>query len=314
MKILIVCSGNAPEFDFQIHQAFIYDQIESVCRQYPSVSYECFFVKGRGVIGYYKNLSLLRQKIKVYSPDLLHAHGGLTGLLCALQRKVPVIVTFHGSDINLLANRLFSNLATLLCEKSIFVSWQLKRKMPVKYKMPEVIPCGVDLDVFFPIDKSEAKADSGLSKTEKYILFCSSFDNPIKNFPLAQKALIGIDNLKVKEIRNRSRKEVNYLLNGAELVLLTSFSEGSPQIIKEAMACNCPIVATDVGDIREVIDDMEGCFITSFDPNDVTEKIKLALAFGKRTNGREKIDNFDNQKIAGRFVDVYREVLEQRKH
>ncbi len=101
------------------------------------------------------------------------------------------------------------------------------------------------------------------------------------------------------------------MLNASNLLLLTSFSEGSPQIIKEAMACNCPIVATDVGDIKEVIGNTEGCYITSFNPDDVAAKIKLALDFNKRTNGREKIKPFDNELIAKKIYKIYTRIIEK---
>ena len=79
-------------------------------------------------------------------------------------------------------------------------------------------------------------------------------------------------------------------------MILTSFSEGSPQIIKESMACNCPIVSTDVGDVRDVIGETEGCYICSYDPKDVADKIKLALTYSEekgRTNGRKRIIELD---------------------
>ena len=94
------------------------------------------------------------------------------------------------------------------------------------------------------------------------------------------------------ELDNRNREEVNLLLNACNLLLLTSTSEGSPQVIKEAMACNRPIVATDVGDIRELIGDTEGCYLTSFDPDDVAKKIKLALQFETSINASERIKRF----------------------
>ena len=83
----------------------------------------------------------------------------------------------------------------------------------------------------------------------------------------------------------------------------------SPQIIKEAMACNCPIVATDVGDVRHLISDIEGCYLTSFDAEDVAEKIEKALEFGKRTNGRDRIKHIDNRIIAEKVFQVYKKVL-----
>ncbi len=308
MKVLVVCSGNMPDFSFPIHQAFIYDQSEAVSRFFPSVSYTTFFVKGKGLKGYCKNIPLLKKKIKEYQPDIIHAHGGHIGIICGLQRKVPVVVSFHGSDINLLKNRLISFISTFLCHKAIYVSKQLKGKMPLSLIKSFIIPCGVNFDKFYPVDKQKAKKELNFPADENYILFSSHFNNKIKNFPLAQNSLSRLKPVKIEEIKNRSREEVNLLMNGAELLLLTSFSEGSPNVIKEAMACNCPIVAVNVGDIADIIKDTPGCYLTSFDPADVAKKIKLALKFGKRTNGREKIQHLDNKIIAEKIVNVYKEV------
>ena len=103
-----------------------------------------------------------------------------------------------------------------------------------------------------------------------------------------------------------SREKVAVLLSASDLMLLPSLSEGSPQIVKEAMACNCPIVATDVGDIKEILGDTEGCYITKFDPIDLAEKITLALNFGKRTNGRVRMENYDNKVIADKIFNIYK--------
>jgi teichuronic acid biosynthesis glycosyltransferase TuaC len=90
---------------------------------------------------------------------------------------------------------------------------------------------------------------------------------------------------------------------------MASLSEGSPNVVKEAMACNCPIVATDVGDIRQVIEGTDGCYLTSFDAADVTRKLEAALALGKRTNGRERIAHLDSGAVAEKLVAVYQEAM-----
>ena len=105
------------------------------------------------------------------------------------------------------------------------------------------------------------------------------------------------------------RHEVNFLLNACDLLLMTSIREGSPQVIKEAMACNCPIVSTEVGDVKDIIGNTKGCFITSHDPIDVAKKIQLALDFGKRTNAREKIKHLDINIIADKINNIYKEVV-----
>ena len=308
MRVLIVCSGNAENFDFRIHQAFIYEQIEAVKKNY-NVEYDTFFIKGRGVSGYLKNLPAMNSKIKRYLPDIVHAHFGLSGLLACLQRKAPVVVTFHGSDGHVPQIRLLSKIASRLSQINIFVS-SVIQKFIYENNRDSIIPCGIDLDIFHPINMKIAREKLNMDNAKKYILFSSGFDNQVKNSPLAFSAVEKIElKCELIELKNKSREEVNLLLNACDLLLLTSFSEGSPQIIKEAMACNCPIVATDVGDIKEVIGKTDGCFITSFEPEDVAEKIKLALDFNKRTNGRERIQDFDNNKIAQKILDVYQMVI-----
>ena len=101
-----------------------------------------------------------------------------------------------------------------------------------------------------------------------------------------------------------------YYYNAADVLLLTSLSEGSPNIIKEAMACNCPIVSTDVGDVKENIYNTEGCFISSYDPSDIANKIQKASNYGKsRTNGRENITHLNNNIVAKQILNIYNEAV-----
>ena len=100
-------------------------------------------------------------------------------------------------------------------------------------------------------------------------------------------------------------------LNASDLLLSTSLWEGSPNVIKEAMACNCPIVTTNVGDVKWLLDGVEGCLITTNDPKDVADKIKKALNFKGRTKGRDKLISLglDSEHIAKKIIKVYEEVI-----
>ncbi|MCI0818026.1 MAG: glycosyltransferase, partial [Chloroflexi bacterium] len=100
-------------------------------------------------------------------------------------------------------------------------------------------------------------------------------------------------------------------MNAADVLLLTSDAEGSPMVVKEAMACNVPVVSTAVGDVAEVIGGTEGCHITSQDPAEVVEKLKAALAFGRRTNGREAVKRMELDEISRRIVAVYEEAIRE---
>ncbi len=100
-------------------------------------------------------------------------------------------------------------------------------------------------------------------------------------------------------------------LNATDVLLLTSKWEGSPNVIKEAMACNCPIVSTNVGDVKWLLDGVEGCFITTNDPRDVADKINKALNFKSKTKGRDKLFRlgFDSEHIAKKIIKVYEELI-----
>jgi teichuronic acid biosynthesis glycosyltransferase TuaC len=308
MRILIVCSGNVENFNLRIHQPFIVEQIEVISKTFK-VDYDFYFIVGKGFLGYLSNLYPLIKKIKQSNSDIIHAHFGLSGFLSVLQRCVPVVVTFHGSDFNNKKTRIFSLVSRKLAAASIFVS---KRMMGSLYnnKTDFIIPCGIDLDMFIPVDKMTSRSILGLTPTKKYILFASSFNNKVKNFPLAKEAVELVNSeIEIIELKNKDRIEVKYLLCAVDLLLLTSTSEGSPQIIKEAMACNCPIVTTDVGDVKEVISDSKFCFIVDFSAESIKEKILLILEQGQRSNGSDIIKRFDNSTISKEVYEIYKKVL-----
>lgn len=308
MKVLIVSSGNSGHIS-----PFVLEQGNSLNNLGIDLSY--FKIIGKGIVGYLKNLKILKKKIKEFKPDLIHAHYGLSGLLACLQQEVPVIITFHGSDVNVFYVRLFSILAARLSAFNIFVEEKIKNNIKNKNKN-KVIPCGIELETFYPIEKNTAKKLVNLNCNKQYILFSSNFTNKVKNFKLAQNALSLLNtNFEVIELKNKSREEVNLLLNACDIALLTSISEGSPQFIKEAMSCNCPIVATDVGDIRDITKNIDGCFITSFEPTSVAEAIKKAMEFSeknKKTKGRDRIIQLklDSESIAKEIINIYQNILE----
>lgn len=302
MKVLIVASGNANYLS-----PFVADQMEALKKQGLEIDY--FLIKGKGITGYLKNYRDLLGVISKFNPNIVHAHYGLSGLLANLQRKKPVVTTFHGCDVNVPSLRFFSKIADKLSVKSIFISQYLADKM--SKKNATVIPCGVDFNVFFPMKKNEVRSTLGLDLEKKYILFSSSFSTPVKNYPLAKEAIskIGDENLITLELKGYTRQEVAMLMNAVDLVLLTSLREGSPQFIKEAMSCNTPIVSVDVGDVRDVIYKTDGCYIAESTADDLANKIKKALSFKGKTIGREKIKNFDNNSIASKIINIYNSIL-----
>lgn len=310
MKILIVCSKNSGRI-----APFIVEQVNSLSNVGVEIDYFC--IEGKGFTGYLKNRKRLLEKLRQYKPDLIHAHYGLSGLLANTQRRILVVTTYHGSDINVPRVFLLSRLNMLFSKHNIFVSKKMAPKSPkvdlrnkAKYSL---IPCGVNTDLFVPMDKQEARRRLGFNDDEKLVLFAGAFDIAVKNPELAKTASALITDTRLIELKGYSREEVAILLNAVDVLLLTSFTEGSPQVIKEAMACNCPIVSVEVGDVRQVIGNTSGCFITADNPEDLASCIQQAIDFAKRTDGRNRILELklDLQSVATRLLDVYSSMLQK---
>jgi glycosyltransferase involved in cell wall biosynthesis len=311
MRVLNVCSGNHPGLS-----PFITEQMDTLSQLGVEVS--LFQIKSKGVFGYLSHINKLTEVIKEFKPDLIHGHYGYSGFIAVIQSKKPVVITYHGSDVNEWLARPVSFLASRLAKANIFVSIALREKLT--FSKGFVIPCGVDINFFKPMHKKEALTSLGLNPAKKYLLFSSAFSNPVKNYLLAKRSvnLLNSPTVEMLELNNYSRQDVVFLLNACEAVLLTSFSEGSPQVIKEAMACNCPIVSTCVGDVKWVLNDTDGCYIASYDPNDFTGKLRLVLEFSEkhgRTNGRLRIIELglDSETVAKKIVAVYEKVLSDKR-
>ena len=306
MKVLVVCSHNSGRIS-----PFIEEQVVSL--QKRGIEFDYFMIEGKGFTGYLRNLSGFHKSILAFKPDLIHAHYGLSGLFANMQRKIPVITTFHGSDVNEKPLRIISYFAMLLSSHNIFVSNELAELMPFRRRY-SVIACSIDTDLFFPAGKTESRKKLNIPPDKKIVLFSSSSAFHIKNFPLAQAATAQLDNVQLVELDGYSREQVSYLMNGCDVGLLTSYSEGSPQFIKEAMACNCPVVSTDVGNVRWLIGETDGCYLTSFEIADVAAKLRTALQFSEdqgRNHGRDRILalGLDPGTTSGKIIDVYESSL-----
>jgi len=303
MKILIVCSRNSGRI-----APFILEQGEDLKR--AGVELDYFPIERKGFWGYLKNRKALLAKIKTFQPQLIHAHYGLSGLLANTQRRIPVVTTYHGSDINNVKIYPFSRLNMILSAHNIFVSEKNRLKAGLQFHQ-SLIPCGIDIQLFTPGDKQQARKALGLDADKKYILFAGAFKITVKNPDLAKAAVALMPGVTLMELKGYSREQVALLLNAVDVVLMTSFTEGSPQIIKEALACNCPVVSVAVSDVPDVIENIAGCYITGYNVNEVAEKLQLALSVGKLKDGRNRITELglDGEMVAKQILKVYEKFI-----
>lgn len=302
MKILVVASYNKGRFS-----PFVIEQAKALENQGCEIDY--FGVQGKGLGGYLRNYSSLKEKILQFHPDIVHAHYGLSGLLANLQRKVPVVTTYHGSDINDKKVLPFSRLSMILSKWNFFVSKKiLEIAKPIRNY--SLLPCGIDLSDMQLLGRTGARDELGWTFDKRYVLFAGAFDNVVKNAPLAKKAvaLLGDTDVELVELKGYSREEVTLLMCAVDVFLMTSITEGSPQVIKEAMACGCPIVSVDVGDVKERVMGVEGCFVSDTrDSHELAGLLLKACAYKGKTNGRERIvaDELDNRLVAEKLLSVY---------
>ena len=319
MRVLIVASYNRNRF-----APFIVEQADALRQAGCELAW--FGVTKNGLIGYLQERPRLRRKIQECHPDVIHAHYGLSCLLANLAtRNVPVVSTFHGSDINNPTVRPFSKLAMRLSAWNIFVS---KRNMAlagaVEGQKCSLMPCGINL----PLPWSELRnqkveqltlnqwVEGVLKPGKKHVLFAGAFDNAVKDPELAKQAMNELTNEGVNadliELKAYTRDQVNALMYACDALLMTSKTEGSPQVIKEAMACGCPIVSVDVGDVAERTEGVGGCYVVgSRAPHVLADALEKALLFEGRTNGRERIIEMGltNEQVAKRIIKIYENIL-----
>jgi glycosyltransferase involved in cell wall biosynthesis len=302
MKVLFISSGNSESGISPI----IKTQGESLKREGIDLSY--FTIKEKGVKGYLKSILELRENLKSNSYEVVHAHYWLSAIVASLAGAKPIVASLMGDDVK--ASPYFRWIIYLfyhLSWSSVIVKSEDMYSV-LKIKKAHIIPNGVDMSRFRPIDRVLALEEVGWDKSKKHILFTSNPKRVEKNFELAKRAFDEIDNdgLELHYLKGISHERIPYYYNSSSVVVLTSLWEGSPNAIKEAMACNTPIVSTDVGDVKKVISKTEGCYLSGFDYEDFALNIKKALNFEDRTSGREDIAYLEIELIAKKIVDLYK--------
>jgi glycosyltransferase involved in cell wall biosynthesis len=99
-------------------------------------------------------------------------------------------------------------------------------------------------------------------------------------------------------------------LNASNVLLLTSLTEGSPNIVKEALACDLPVVSVEVGDVSERIREIEGCYLALSEPDDLATKLRMVHSGPGRVPGRVRMQGLSLEQVALRLRDFYSELLE----
>jgi glycosyltransferase involved in cell wall biosynthesis len=299
LKVLFVASGNS--FNFLV-APFIKAQGDSL--KAKGIYLEYFLITEKGIPGYIKAAFRLRRFLKDNPVDIIHAHYTLSGWSAVLAfPEQPIVLSLMGSDAY--GEYVDVNKISFDSRLSILLTWLIQffvKSIICKSKHIEsfvflkdkshVIPNGIVMEKI-NCQKVDFRKKLGLDPDKKYVLFLGNPLNIRKNFALAEKAvkLLGSDVELLAPYPVTHNKVIEYL-KSVDVLIVPSLMEGSPNVVKEAMACNCPVVATDVGDIIWLFGNEPGHYLCGFHPDDVADKLKLAFNFSKKhhvTKGRNRL-------------------------
>lgn len=250
--------------------------------------------------------------------DIVHVNSGVVAPLGLLQPQRPVVMTIWGSDI--FGNRLagLQPKITKLCAKrsdSVIVqNEEMKEALPCD---AAIIPSGVDLSKFKPIDRTEARKAVGWEPSDHHVLFPYSKGREEKRYHVAKRTVENANKtfdgaIQLQHIHRVDHDEMPLYYNAADVLLLPSLREGSPNTVKEAMACNVPVVSTDVGDVRERLGQVSNSYVCSDDAT-LEDALVSVLETGGRSDGREYVKDVSLQGMGDRIVAIYESLLEDAR-
>jgi glycosyltransferase involved in cell wall biosynthesis len=288
------------------------------------VQVDVFEITGRWLLKYLAAIPKVRRLAPNY--DLLHAHYGFCGWVSRLQFARPTVISFMGSDLlsqntkaglipswrklEVLSNRLLARIVSAVIVKSDEMA---KTLAPTE---AQVIPNGVDLDEFFPMPMADARSALGWDRHKRYVLFPGDPGAPMKGFRLAQQAIRYLRELSKEDIElavlwGVEPRAVHLYMNASDALLLTSDWEGSPNVVKEALACSLPVAAVPVGDVQELLANIDSCRICERDPYSIAAALLELLEGGRALNARAGLRNkgLDLESVATRIVLLYESTL-----
>lgn len=265
--------------------------------------------ESRTPIDYLRFFPEVRREVRRGEYDLVHAHYGLTAPMALAQRRLPVVLTLWGTDLEG-PGKPISRLCAPRCDEVIVMTEGMRRELDSDCT---VLPFGVDLERFRPEPTEAARAAVGWPDDEHHVLFPYPPERTVKNHSRAKRVVDAVDGRLERPVRLQVVHDVDHgqvptYMNAADALLLTSDHEGSPTSVKEALACNLPVVATDVGDVRRRLEGVDPSRVATDDAG-LVRGLADVLERGERSNGREAAREIGQQQVVDRLLSIYRRAI-----
>ena len=314
MKILHITNAY-PIKSYSSFGIFIKEQIDSL--NDPEFQNDFIFINGweKGKVEYLRSVSKIKKLVKKY--DIVHCHHVYSAFTYLLSfSKKPFIFSLLG-DINSrpLIDKILFKICKIFSKKVIYKN-SLRSDPKMLY-----LPNGVNLNLFSEIDQIKAKKEIGLDPTKNYILFVSAngIKNKIKRFDKFEQIIKRLSernyNFIPLVLQGVNREKVPYYYNASDLMLLTSDHEGSPNAVKEAMACNLPVVSTNVGNVSLMLENCKDSFVARLNTVDEMAELVVQSLNLNDHNGRDIIvaKELDMKSTAKKIEKLYREIMKKVK-
>jgi len=288
----------------------IKDQIEDL--EKLGVSADVLYIDGSQRINYLiGGLKVLLLSFQRKRYDLIHAFYGHSGALAKLQVKYPVITTFLGSDLLDKRDSIIGKFVARIVEGVIVMTDEMKTTS--HRSDARVIPFGANTAVFKPYPKDQAREELGLPKDKRLVLFPWNPGRPEKRYELAKEVIALLnkeENVELITPNNQPRETYVKYINACDVMILTSRHEGSPLAVREALACNIPVVSVDVGDVRSLIEETKGGGIASERAEDIAEKIAMVFN-SERVLFNPSSNAYDSHYSAEKVMEFYKQILSE---
>ena len=306
MKVLQLVTSRRPFFDQQV--AALEDRgVDCTVLAVPG---EHAGDSGRSATEYARFYPEIVSAVRSSSYDLVHANYGLVAPFALAQPTRPVVVTLWGSD--LMGDRAWlrscSRYGARRADAAIVPSRPMSRELEVEH---ELISFGVDTELFRPIPRANAREYLGWETDRPIALFPYDRTRSVKDFPRARRLVERADvDVELRTVSGVDHDEMPYYMNASDVLLVTSKRESGPMVVKEAAACNLPVVSTDVGFARETIRGVRNCVVSDND-GALLGGIERAVEDGGRSDGRESIDGLSVDSLGERLHGLYRRLLDR---